>query len=162
MGGEYPIGGDGFDNDIDDDDDDCCDEVKIESSRMYNHPMMKPAKPNKYGTHHVVTNAGMFGFVLHNCIEKGLLYCNTPKLEWYVSRNGPSVAPAIMDDIEKSIDRFGLSVIVLIILLCQDSSSGDCCWGDDASSDVLLRRDCNSDGRRIGSTFTVGRKHERE
>ena len=48
KGGEYRIVGDGFDNgivDIDDNDDDCWDVVKIESSRMYNHPMMKPTKP---------------------------------------------------------------------------------------------------------------------
>ena len=118
TGDEYPIEDDGFDNAIDESNDDCCVVVKIESSRMYNHPMMKPANLNKYGTHQVVTTTGTFGFAFHSCIEKGLLYCN----KWY-----PSIAHAIMDDMEKRIDHFGLSVMVLIILLCQDSSSGVVC-----------------------------------
>ena len=55
IGGEYPMVGDGLGDDIGDEGD-----IKRESSRIYNHPMIKPANPNKYGTHQVVTSAGIF------------------------------------------------------------------------------------------------------
>lgn len=77
-------------------------------------------------------------------------------MEWYVSRNGPSVAPAIIDDIEKSTDLFESLVTVLITLVCQDSGGGDG-WRE-ASNDVSLRLDCNSDEGRNGISCVVDRK----
>ena len=48
------------DDDVDDDvdNDDWSEDANKTSNRIYNQPIMNPAKPNKKGTHTVVTNAG--------------------------------------------------------------------------------------------------------
>jgi len=54
---------------------------KKSSNKMYIHPIMKPARPKRGGTHHVVVRAGM-EVVLHSLAENGESYCKTPKAEW--------------------------------------------------------------------------------
>ena len=54
---------------------------KKSSSRMYIHPIIKPARPKRGGTHHVVVRAGM-ELELHSWAVNGESYCKTPKAEW--------------------------------------------------------------------------------
>jgi hypothetical protein len=85
---------------------------------MYSHPIKNPASPNSGGTQYVVTqvnNAGPLTLDVPNRGNtNGVSYVNTPKSEWYESRNGPREAPHRVIKREKYTDLSGFNVTVLI------------------------------------------------